>query len=100
MYSVSEAIDRYEGELARRGCAPATRRKYCQEVLYHFADDLGRTSLPEITTDDCRRFLDQWTNHKTSTLALHVSILRGFFDFCHEEGWVEANPMDPIKRPN
>lgn len=95
----SEAIDRYEGELARRGRTKATRRKYCQEVLYSFADHLGRTGLPEATTDDCRRFLDRWINASPSTLALYVSILRGFFDFCLDEGWIAANPMDPVKRP-
>jgi integrase len=98
MHSVSEAIDRYEGELARLGRTPATRKKY-REILYPFADHLGRRPLPEVSTDDCRRYLDRWTNASASTLALYVSVLRGFLAFCKDEGWIVENPMDPVKRP-
>jgi integrase len=99
VHNVSEAIDRYEGELARLGRSPATRRKYCREVLWTFATHLGRRTLQEISTDECRRFLDRWTNASPSTLALYISILRGFLDFCKDEGWISENPMDPVKRP-
>jgi integrase len=99
MHNVSEAIDRYEGELARLGRTPATRKKYCREVLWSFAAFLGRTDLQQVTTDDCRRYLDRWTDASPSTLALYVSILRGFLAFCVDENWIQANPMEPVKRP-
>lgn len=99
MPTITEAIDRYEGELARLGRTRATRQKYIREVLWPFADQLGRKALDEVTTDDCRRHLDRWINSSPSTIALYVSIIRGFFAFCHDEGWIAANPMDPVKRP-
>jgi integrase/recombinase XerD len=63
--------------------------------------------------ENCRTFLDIFTRPRpprryqvdsrppasASTLALYVSIMRGYFAFLKEEGIVEANPMDPIKRP-
>lgn len=94
----SEAIDRYEGELARRGRAKATRQKY-REVLWPFADHLGRKSLQEITTDDCRRYLDRWVDASKSTIALYVSVVKGFLEFCKDEGWIATNPAEPLKRP-
>ncbi len=108
------AIDLYVGELARQGRTEATRLKYT-EVLYQFAehmDRLGRAPW-ETTTNDCRLFLDTFTRPRPprryqhgsrppaspSTLALYVSILRSYFAFLKDEQIVEANPMDPIKRP-
>ena len=108
------AIDLYVGELARQGRTESTRLKYT-EVLYQFAehiDRLGRAPW-ETTTNDCRLFLDTFTRPRPprryqhgsrppaspSTLALYVSILRSYFAFLKDEQIVEANPMDPIKRP-
>jgi integrase len=97
---LERAIDDYIGELARRGRRPSTRRTY-RRLLWDFADAVhGRErQVDEIMPEDCRRFLDRWTNAKPSTLASGVSLLRGFFDFCEEEGLVERNPMRRIKRP-
>jgi len=109
-----DLIDLYVGELARRGCREATRIKY-QEVLYEFADHMERLGRApwETTTNDCRSFLDCFTRPRpprrwqrdlrppasASTVALYVSILRGYFTFLKDEGIVEQNPMDPIRRP-
>lgn len=101
MRSISRAIDRYEGELARRGRTHATRKKYCRDVLYPFADLLERRGLDlqDITTDHCREYLDRWVDASKSTLALYVSVVRGFLAFCHDEGWIATNPGEPLKRP-
>ena len=108
------AIDLYVGELARQGRTEATRLKYT-EVLYQFAEHMERLGRApwETTTNDCRLFLDTFTRPRpprryqhgsrppasSSTLALYVSILRSYFAFLKDEQIVEANPMDPIKRP-
>jgi site-specific recombinase XerD len=108
------AIDLYVGELARQGRTEATRLKYT-EVLYQFADHMERLGRApwETTTNDCRHFLDGFTRPRpprqsqratrppasASTIALYVSIMRSYFAFLKDEGIIEANPMDPIKRP-
>ena len=108
------AIDLYIGELARQGRTEATRLKYT-EVLYQFADHMERLGRApwETTTNDCRHFLDGFTRPRpprqsqratrppasASTIALYVSIMRSYFAFLKDEGIIEANPMDPIKRP-
>lgn len=93
------AIDLYIGELARRGRSPATRASY-ERLLFDFADELGRErQVDEVTTDDCRRFLDRWTDSSPSTLASGVSLIRRFFEFLVEDGKLEVNPAARLKRP-
>lgn len=98
MNDIDYAIDAYVGDLARRGRTRNTRRKY-QELLWKFSVFVGDRDTDDITPDDCRRFLHQWVDSSPSTLALHVSILRGFFDFLVAETVLEQTPMRNIRRP-
>lgn len=98
MNDLDYAIDAYIGDLARRGRTRNTRRKY-NELLWKFSVHVGDKDVDEVTADDCRRFLDQWVDSAASTLALQVSIMRGFFDFLVGETVIELNPMLNIRRP-
>src|SRR5207249_3012452 len=42
---------------------------------------------------------NRWQGAAASTQALHVSILRSFFGFLHEEGVIPSNPAERLKRP-
>jgi len=95
---LDQATDLYIGELARRGCTPATRDSY-QRILWAFSARYDELAPWEVVPDDCRRFLDRWVNCSPSTLAQYVSILRGFFSFLLDEQIVESNPMERIRRP-
>jgi integrase/recombinase XerD len=55
--------------------------------------------VAEVSADDCRRFLDRWRDAAPSTVALHVSVLAGFFRFLCDEGHLERSPMERIRRP-
>jgi integrase len=98
MRGVSYAVDAYLGDLARRGRTKDTRTKY-QQILWKLDAFTDPKDVDEITADDCRRFLDQWINASASTMALHVSILRGFFEFLIDETIIERSPMERIRRP-
>lgn len=98
MTDLDYAIDAYIGELARRGRTPATRTKY-QDILWKLSAAVHPKDADEVTPDDCRRFLDRWLDASPSTMALHVSILRGFFDWLVEETAISSSPMERIKRP-
>lgn len=95
---LDHAVDLYIGELARRGRTEATRTKY-RWLLDLFVDANEHLMPREVSPDHCRRFLDRWSISSASTLALHVSILRGFFEFLRDESIVPISPMDRIKRP-
>lgn len=96
--SLGAAIDLYVGELARRGRSPETRRAY-ERVLFLLADRYPDKMVAELSADDCRRFLDRWRDAAPSTVALHVSVVSGFFCFLGDEGHVERSPMERIRRP-
>jgi hypothetical protein len=60
---LSRAVDRWMGELARAGRTEGTRFSY-ERYLWKLIDQLERSrpdvGVHEVTTDDCRAFLDQW----------------------------------------
>ena len=100
MNNLRYAVDAYDGDLARRKCSKQTRSKYGL-ILGQLIDFLGRSkeNPSEITREDCQRFLDQWRDSSSSTMALHHSILNGFFRFLVRETALEVNPMANIGRP-
>lgn len=98
MNDIDYAIDAYSGELARRGRSPHTRRKY-NELLWKLSVFVGDKDCDEITVDDCRRFLDKWVDAAPGTLALQISVLKGFFEFLREETVIDESPMRNIRRP-
>lgn len=98
MRDIDYAIDAWSGELARLGRSPHTRRKY-NELLWKFSVFAGAKDCDEITPEDCRRFLDQWVDASPGTLALQISILKGFFKFLVNETVLEQSPMRNINRP-
>jgi integrase len=99
---LARAIDRWMGEQARSGMKESSRRSY-QRYLYKLVDHLERSrpdiTVREVTTDDCRSFLDLWSGRKPSTVCSIHSTLTGLFSWLYEEGEIEANPMLRIKRP-
>jgi len=98
MNDIDHAVDAYIGELARRGRSRHTREKY-QWLLWKFCDHVGPKDVDELTRYDCTRFLDRWTNASPSTLALHTSVLAGFFDFLVDLTLLERSPMENVRRP-
>jgi integrase len=112
MADLDYAIDAYDADLGRRGMSPATRLKY-RQILDLFAARYERVAPGDITRDDCRDFLALWTRPRpprkgtrkplppasANTLALHHSILKGFFGFLHDEELIDQNPMDGLKPP-
>lgn len=100
MNDLNYAFDAYLGDCARRGLTTNTRRKY-RETLWMFGDFVDERDCDRITRDHCRRFLDRWVDASPTTMAGHISILRGFFQFLVDETVIErgANPMEGIKRP-
>jgi hypothetical protein len=53
----------------------------------------------EVTTNDCRAFLDNWRSRKASTVCTIHSAVNGLFEWLFLEGEVEVDPMTRIKRP-
>jgi integrase len=99
---LARGIDLWMGELARAGRASGTRASY-QRYLFKLIDLLERTrpdvDVREVTTNDCRAFLDLWLHRSPSTVCTIHSALNGLFGWLYLEGEIESNPMVRIKRP-
>ena len=96
---LSRAVDLWLGELARAGRTASTRFSY-QRYLFKLIDQMGRDAVVrDVTTDDCRAFLDKWIERAPSTVCSIHSALNGFFGWLYQEGMVDGNPMARIRRP-
>jgi integrase len=99
---LSRALDMWMGELARGGRTEGTRASY-ERYLFKLIDQIERSrpdaDAREVTTNDCRAFLDRWIGNAPSTVCIIHSALSGLFSWLYLEGEVEANPMVRIPRP-
>jgi len=99
---LARAIDLWLGELARAGRQEGTLDSYRRQ-LYKLADHLERSrpdvDVREVTTNDCRAFLDNWRGRTASTVCTVHSALNGLFDWLFQEGEIDVNPVTRIRRP-
>src|SRR5438132_12937291 len=86
--NLSRAVDMWMGELARAGRAEGTRASY-ERYLFKLIDQVERTyrdALAEqVTTNDCRAFLDQWIGRSPSTVCTIHSALNALFSWLYLE---------------
>lgn len=95
---VEYAIDRWIGVLAREQRAETTRRKY-REYLDPFGQSVRHKATDELVRDDFDAFVDRYANHSASTLALVVTVMRGFGQYLEDTHLVKRNPADHLRRP-
>ena len=95
----TDAIDRYLGDLARRGKAERTRDTY-RRALEDFNETLPyRTAVTDIAANEVRRYLDRFNHLSPATRAQKDSILRGHFKWLFGEGEIKASPMERMLPP-
>jgi site-specific recombinase XerD len=98
--TVGRAIDRFLGELARRGYSARTRDDYFRKLCL-LCEQLpnDEPQIQSVTPDDCRGFLDRWREHKPGTRYHSWAVLSSFFRWLYQTGAVESNPMARIEAP-
>lgn len=97
--TLGEAIQRYRGEMKRRGYTANSQNRYGRE-LQRFAEFVGDTTIVgDINQDMCREFMDRFDNHEPSTVALENTILSGFFAWLVDDDVIPVSPMAKVKRP-
>ncbi len=95
---LDRAIDRFDGELARRGCTKRSRDDYFRK-LAPLCDLLPDATVTDVTEDDCRAYLDRWRDRHPNTMRHSISVLKSFFGWLYEIDEIPRNPMDRIKPP-
>lgn len=97
---LADAIPLFVGEMRRRGFTDNSQERYRRELERFAAHVGGNRRLVTLSSDDCRGFLDGFSNHAPSTVALENTILSSFFRFLHRDmDWIAENPMDRVRRP-
>lgn len=88
--------------VAERGAADNTIESY-QRDLNEFANFLSarRTSLNAASSDDIKAYLKQMTDHgyAASTQSRHLSSMKQFYRFLHDEGILDDDPTGIIDAP-
>ena len=99
---LSRAVDLWIGELGRGGRTVSTRRSY-ERYLFKFVGQLERSrpdaDVRDVTANDCRQFLSQWSHASAATVCTIHSALNGLFAWLYLEGELDANPMVRVARP-
>lgn len=104
MLTPSRAVDLYLGDLGRRSRSKSgrTAASYAR-ILDKFTDSLrrkGDIDVSDITSDDCRAFLDRYTRRAAGTQANVYSILNSFLGWLDlEQERISRNPLHRVPKP-
>ena len=79
------------------GLSKRTLKSYSNHLLKF--SDVMRKNVADISTMDIRVYLSNYskTGVKNTTIATKTDILRGFFTFLENEGYIDKSPMKKIK---
>ncbi len=99
-----QAVERFLRFMAaERGGSPHTLKSYREDLLQleEFLASAGCRRPADATTVLLRRFAGglHAAGYAPATVARKLASLRTFFSFGHREGWVAANPAQPLRSP-
>jgi integrase/recombinase XerD len=61
-------------------------------------ENYGSVGIRSVTVDDLRKIRESWAVAPI-TMQKRLEMLRSFFRFCVDSGWIDRNPAKPIKIP-
>ena len=98
--TVTEACERYLRELQARNLRKSTRGGYSSvfRMLQEFAARSSIEGLRELDKEVMRQWRDEWTA-AAATRAKRLNLLKAFFSFAHEQGWITESPVKGLRRP-
>ena len=98
---LDRAIDLYLGDLARQGKSKRTLTTYAVRLMPMCGsrDVVEPLDVQLVTTDDCRRYLDQWRDSAPGTRYHGWAVLSGFFNWLYRAEIIDQNPMLRIEPP-
>ena len=96
--SVEDACKKYLVDVERRGLKEATHQKYgvLLRQLQEFSNTHGLVFISDFTLDHTRSFVESWKN-KGQSAKKKLELLRTFFSFCLDNGWLKQNFAKKIK---
>jgi integrase len=98
---IREAVAKYLADADARKLAPESLKKLrhtLEKRLIEYATGEGLRYLKQLDVDRLREFRATWT-YSPIAARKRLETLRGFFRFCVQSGWLQANPAALIKPP-
>lgn len=95
--TLAAACEAYLADAKVRRLRAETLRKNAR-CINRMAAAFGERSLRSVTVADLRDLRAKW-NFSPITMRKNIEIMRAFFAFCVESGWVTTNPAKAVKPP-
>ena len=95
--NVSEACDRWIADCEARQLKPQSIRKY-REIEKELVEKFGTLGVRAVSVDELRRLREGW-KYSALTTGKRLELVRAFFSFCVDSGWIEKNPAKGVKLP-
>jgi site-specific recombinase XerD len=98
--TLQSAWESFIADGTARGLREPTIKKYgyFRKRMETFAKDRGLRFLIEFDVETLTQFRATWNSQNLSALK-KLELLRAFFEFCHDQEWIEKNPARKIKNP-
>lgn len=80
------------------GATPTTVRDY-EAILARMSLTLADRELIEVSTEDLREVIDLWAAQSARTRQKVTSVVRAFWAWCEEQGYIAISPAARIRRP-
>jgi site-specific recombinase XerD len=95
--TVNSACEKFLSDAVARKLSEGTLKKI-NHLLDELKRELGTVSLRSITVDDVRQIREGWKLAPLTTQK-RLEMLRTFFRFCVDSGWMDKNPATAVKLP-
>ncbi len=91
----------YEAFKVQFGATSIDYRRQIDNAINPLARGVGwNRPVPEISSQDLEQYkADGLASRSSATMRSYMMVLRRFFNFLHQEGWIRRNPMFKIKLP-
>lgn len=96
---LDRALDRFDGDMARRNCSRRSRNDYFSHLRRLFEHVPGDPQTSDVTPDAICDCLDEWANASATTRYKVDAMFRSFCKWLYFNDLVERNPMDKLPRP-
>lgn len=101
--TIKEAVDKHIADAEARNLQPESVKKIKDVIERRFLDycsDQGYRSLRQLDVDAVREFRNLLVkDYSPNSARKRLEYVRAFFRFCHQSGWITANPSAAIKPP-
>lgn len=101
--SIREAVEKHIADADARNLKPESIKKIRDIVerrLLDFCAKQGYRFLRQLNVDAVREFRNGLVkSYSPNSARKRLEYVRAFFRFCHQSGWIAANPAAVIKPP-